>query len=482
MGTSRGKTPRRNTGGLTGARNVSGGSTTSSPTSGFLMNRDDDESIPIRIVPSEGGFESTPQTNSDEILWRLIRRRSIVFNTYFELMNDILRCNPGSLNSTTFYPNPGEKFHDRNRLPFTSTQAYSLLKFATEKFVKASLDLNDDDFYGVPGTFDSPYLELIYQKISDYRTNINNTCNEEGLINLKEFPVLIELIWSYWHEEGMLAQTMHAIAKRFQNIRSGPQDPLANLEIDPLRPLNNILWGYIQDAQHRLTVARRAYEYDHHYGIKLIGKAIGNFTPADSRSKFIEAFHNLLYRCSVFFKESDDLMRRADGFPILNAVKEVHLLLSEGAHNQFGDLPTTARIEMMIEQWILSQPEVREFLGGRLMVPYDEPWMDRVDSMKTLQAWPSTSITYYHDLGRFGEQILLGIRFTNWSVQNDRDFAAAWATAWRDPIQRYLHCYHSVTGVDIGLDSFEETTTTKAIMPAILMQQKYEREKMLKRS
>ncbi|MGH8614459.1 MAG: hypothetical protein ACREYF_21170, partial [Gammaproteobacteria bacterium] len=33
-------------------------------------------------------------------------------------------------------------------------------------------------------------------------------------------PSLLELIWSYWEEEGMLVQTMNAISRRFQN-RSG---------------------------------------------------------------------------------------------------------------------------------------------------------------------------------------------------------------------------------------------------------------------
>jgi hypothetical protein len=74
-------------------------------------------------------------------------------------------------------------------------------------------------------------------------------------------PSLIELIWSYWHEEGMLAQTMNAIARRFQNQRSSRGvDPLGELEFDPLRPLNNLIWGYIQDEHNRLTVPRRAYE------------------------------------------------------------------------------------------------------------------------------------------------------------------------------------------------------------------------------
>src|SRR5688572_19342601 len=48
-------------------------------------------------------------------------------------------------------------------------------------------------------------------------------------------PSMLELIWSYWHEEGMLVQTMNAICMRFQNRRGPAQrDPLANLEIDAL--------------------------------------------------------------------------------------------------------------------------------------------------------------------------------------------------------------------------------------------------------
>ena len=44
-------------------------------------------------------------------------------------------------------------------------------------------------------------------------------------------PCLLELIWSYWNEEGMLVQTMNVITRRFQNMR-GPlaNDPLANIE------------------------------------------------------------------------------------------------------------------------------------------------------------------------------------------------------------------------------------------------------------
>ena len=86
-----------------------------------------------------------------------------------------------------------------------------------------------------------------------------------------------------------------------------------------------------------------------------------------------------------------------DGFPVLNSLKEVHLLLAQGAHNQYGDLPSTARAEMLIQEWLLARPEMRDFLGGRVMVPYTEAWMDRVDSMKTLQGWSDVTITHFRD-------------------------------------------------------------------------------------
>ena len=131
-----------------------------------------------------------------------------------------------------------------------------------------------------------PYLALIRAKLPDIAIKLapsREIASEQvsicyGILQEKlTNPCLLELIWSYWHEEGMLVQTLNAITRRFQNVRgSAAMDPLANLEIDPLRPLNNLLWGYVQDEQHRLTVVRRNYEYDHHYGLRLQGKAVQN--------------------------------------------------------------------------------------------------------------------------------------------------------------------------------------------------------------
>jgi hypothetical protein len=171
---------------------------------------------------------------------------------------------------------------------------------------------------------------------------------------------------------------------------------------------------------------------------------------SDSRSKFIEGFHQLLHLCSIFFKQDDDTTVIADGFPLLNALKEVHLTLSQGAHNQFGDLPSTARQEMLLQQWILARPEFREFLPTRIAVAYPEPWMDRVEAMKSLQGWNDTSIIHFHNLAVFGEQILLGIRYGAWSTINQSNQAANWARYWRSEIQGYIHAYRAVTGVDLS--------------------------------
>ncbi|MCB0837895.1 MAG: hypothetical protein KDD99_14580, partial [Bacteroidetes bacterium] len=134
---------------------------------------------------------------------------------------------------------------------------------------------------------------------------------------------------------------------------------------------------------------------------------------------------------------------------LLNALREVHLILAEGAHNQYGDLPATSRIEMLMQQWLLARPEFREFLPTRTMVAYPEPWMDRVAAMNQLQGWTDTNMINFLNLAVFGEQLLLSIRFGAWAKINDRKQAENWANFWREQIQGYIHAYRAVTGVDL---------------------------------
>jgi hypothetical protein len=459
-------------------------------------------------------------------LWERIRRATdnIGFKRYSEFM-DFVMCgkeNAIAQQLRNLDCEKSEKLSEIEKklssrfLPFNDTDAYRLLKVATEAFLMVSCEVFDDgnvdpeelerrfeqnftpgetrgleNDYLVGLTIDGdfkinkiiPFLLLVRRNLNGSPV-LSKTIEEKlsltrcgpaeercsAILSSKlTNPCFLELIWSYFLEEAMLVQTINTITLRFQNVRrAGDHDPLANLEIDPLRPLNNLLWGYIQDEQHRLSVLRRGYEYDHHYGISIYGKAIGDLRTADSRSKFLEAFHTLLYLSAIFFKEADDTTVKPDGFPLLNALKEVHLILSEGMHNQYGDLPWTARIEMLMQQWLLARPEFREFLPMRTMVAYPETWMSRVDAMKNLYGWIDTSVIQFNNLAIFGEKLLLSIRFHNWSEINDRNEAANWGKYWRSEIQGYIHAYRAVTGVDLATDaSNPRQAAARALQPSM---------------
>ncbi|MES2256931.1 MAG: 8-amino-7-oxononanoate synthase [Pseudomonadota bacterium] len=456
------------------------------------------------------------EPTEDLPLWTLIRNstEALSFTNYLNFI-DQLFCDAG-VSVSDFerqrFIGKNAAFNSlktRRALPFNDSESYRVLKAATEAFVMvncgvlstplafnaaedaAYLDRRDipnggnladvlvnDYLEKVDGTtLTLPYLAVIRRKLPDIPITLGTMSHEAdlcfGIIQERlANPCLIELIWSYWHEEGMLVQTMNAITQRFQNLRApGPgPDPLANTEIDMLRPLNSLLWGYTQDEQHRLTVLRRNYEYDHHYGVRLEGKAVQRFRPADSRSKFLEAFHHLLRLLTAFYKQDDDTTVKADAFPVLNALKEVHLILSQGAHNQFGELPSTARIEMLMQQWLLARPEFREFLPTRVMVAYPEPWMDRVDAMKKLQNWSDTSVMHFRSLAMFGEQLLLSIRYGNWSDIYESTQAFNWARFWRPQAQGYIHAYRAATGVDLSVDAGDPAGD--AILPSVLLRQR----------
>lgn len=443
----------------------------------------------------------------DVMLWQGIRQATtdLAFSNYEAFIDNVM--GGGKLDKTE--EAAFKKVRRGHSSPFPGIDEYQLLKTATEVFVKLHCHVLDDyDFtdpaavaeyngrhdrvrdgsdlnrlwsrYLVkvngkgPETMTLPYLALIRRKFGDQTIIQQDPEVRDAVTAVDGFlqeklsrPCFFELIWSYWHEEGMLVQTLNAIAMRFQNQRGSARDPLGNFMTAPLHTISSILFGYIQDEQHRLTVARRAYEYNHEYGFTLHGKAVPALRSADSRTKFLEAFHNLLTACVAFYKQDDNTTIIADGFPLLNGLKEVHMLLAEGAHNQFGDLPTTARIEMLMQQWILARPEIREFIGGRPMVPYAETWMDRVDGMKKLQNWTNVSVTYFNELARFGEQLLLSIRYGSWSELHEPRAATNWARDWRAEVKQYIHAYRAVTGVDLTVETSDTRTGDRYAPPSV---------------
>jgi hypothetical protein len=274
----------------------------------------------------------------------------------------------------------------------------------------------------------------------------------------------IELIWNYWEEEGMLAQTLNHIVARFQNRRVKVGDPLARFDVSPLIPLRSLLWAWVDNEHRRLTVRRRAIEYEFEYGLPLIGKAVPpREALVERRSKFLQAFHTILNLSADLFKQIDTLIVNPDAHPLYEALREGHLVLSQGTENQYGEMAVTARAEMLVMQHILAQPSMREFLGGRPMTPYPEPWMDRVDSMKAIQGWSDASVFHFHDLATFGERLVVTIRLGNWAALNvGAAEAQNWAAGFRPLIQRYIAAYRAVTGVDLA--AAVDTTMPSALI------------------
>jgi hypothetical protein len=396
-----------------------------------------------------------------------------------------------------------EKFQQRMNdatLILTYTDAYDMIFKKADRFLKETADINSyfrdklddnkrlsklDNHFEVEGTryfTDLPpegKLKEIKERdedagnfsfvIPEFYTSLNR-------ISQINSPYFVELIWSYWHEESGLVQAFNAICRRFQNAQTGfGKSALDRLDVHPLRPVSNLLWGYIQKEYEMLTLKRRAYEYSHQYGFTLRGKAVTDLSPVDNRSRFLDAFHSLLQITTVYFRDSDDVTKIADAFPLLNALKEVHMILAEGAHNQYGSMAWKSRVEMLTQQWILAQPEFGDFLGGRKMTPYQQKWMDRVDTMHQIIRWPDVSVIHFHNLAVWGERILLSIRMGDWNNTNKApDSAANWAKTWRNEIQGYIHSYRVATSVDIAVNT-PQNISLRATSPSILLERKIAR-------
>jgi hypothetical protein len=477
------------------------------PTTEFKVLRSSTSTLSGDAIPVNLGRSQVPQTR-DQMLWVTIRNRtkaiSFSGSGYADFINAVLcRDETGALSGR----NSQRLTRQRDELyePIHGVGAYELLKTATQIFLlmECGTNIEEVDRYTGETIFDAeeetrrlgrsitldeaqsklaeylgegrlPYINRVLRTAFGGRSE-NDSVYCEGIIaGRANCPPLLELIWSYWHEEAMLVQAMKAISLRFQNRRSkSERDPLAHLEIAPLYPLNNLLWGYLQDEINTLSVTRRNYEYNHHYGLNLQGAAVSDFRPADPRSRFLEGFHNLLQQTTRFYKQDDDTTFLADGFPLLNSLREVHLVLSEGAHNQFGDLPWTARAEMLMQQWLLSRPELREFLQSRAMVPYRESWMPQVDTMKQLQGWTDVSVTHFNYLAVYGERILLSIRYGDWVEATDPVLAANWARYWRPEIQNYIHSYRAATGVDLAAEAKDSRQEKQRVMqPSLLLKER----------
>ncbi len=145
------------------------------------------------------------------------------------------------------------------------------------------------------------------------------------------------------------------------------------------------------------------------YGLKVYGRGdrrIANRPRAGQ--KFLDGFHYLMYcLANNFYIEDANAAVVSNGFPVLAALKDLHLTLAFGDGNQMRSLTFKARAEMMIMQYMLATPEVCNFLQTRFAVAPLEGWQGPLDTMRSLQGWGPESSSSYRDLAVYGEKITL---------------------------------------------------------------------------
>jgi hypothetical protein len=391
----------------------------------------------------------------------VIRRstESLAFKNYLTWM-DTLSVDEEAFRAA--FARFGRKSATRPVLPFPDIESYELLDLATEAFLFARAAVYAD-VAGRRRPLESgaheggrvealPFLALVRRHEPSLVSGLTATAEkqvtrtEQLVAERFRSPCLLELIWSYWHEEGMLVRTVDAVSLRSHESAGGPHDALASMSIEPLRPLGDRLASYVASEGRRLTRARRELEYDPEYGLALSGRREPPSRSDDRRAPLDEVLDRLLERTAIFLEQDDDVTIVADALPMLNALRGVHLFLREHAARRCGDLPWTARREMLIQQWLLARAEVRDFLPTREATGDPERWIDSVEAMNHLQGWTDVPVRQFHELAVLGEQLLLSIRIGEWGEEaGDREQAANWARYWREELERYLHAHRIVT-------------------------------------
>lgn len=315
---------------------------------------------------------------------------------------------------------PGSTFK-RNQPLFSSSNAYHILKYATEYYLlrtAGTTRINMKDTTAGKTSYVKAF-SAAYDKLNSNPVELTGRNTKSPRDSL----FFIDLIWSYWMEEAMLMHAAYDLVSRFKNIDKNSADQRQRMGADPLRPLSYIIWGYIQDEPHRLTVRRRAGEYAHEYGLGLRGKARATRGSGNS-SPIFDVLNDLLTTAQNFMNPGKS---STDASPVLQKLRRLYQSLENTYVCTYESPAWIIRQEMLMAQYILSHPGTTRFL----------PQAAKTDKMNTIT---------YHDLAVHGERIMLSVKYRNWmDVKLTSADAAEWANDLADSISLYLKSYHEVS-------------------------------------
>ena len=481
--------------------------------SGFLIVQPA-PSAAVRPIGVSLERSDIPRT-TDVALWEVIREstHAVSFSRYSDFIDWVIggKTPPWHLldSQETASVQEGrqeiETIGARRSLPFPDIEPYRLLKVATEVFLMASsgVVLEDQDFsdlsvqdaartglsssdYGglwaaylerVNGSQTLPYLNLIRRKLqeADLIPNKQRQQTEIAYGILKDKlvrPSFLELIWSYWHEQGMLVQTLN------EYRRALPESPWPRAARPPCGARHRPAAAVEQPAL-GLYPGRAAPSVRRPARLRvrppLRAHALREGRPPDPRGRQPVAIPGGVPQPPTPDGRLLQGGRRHDdqGRPVPGPQRAQRgAPAAHGGAVQPVRRPAVDRPPGDADAAVAARaPGVPIVPADRVMVAYPEPWMDRVDSMKKMQGWTEVSVRHFRDLGVTGEPILLSIRFGNWSVTIDPNQAGNWARFWRQEIQWYIESYHTVTGIDLSSDMSDvraaETAAARSQQPSV---------------
>lgn len=457
--------------------------------------------------------EATPYTK-DQIVWMAIRGGAKSasysgFNTFVEnLFSDTYTAfgNKAIENSFKYSHIQPSDYGWQNTYPFIKAAATLYMERAKIKDAITTELVGDEkrrigdgginesqlkndlvDYLGstVPTELSSlPYLQRVIQRVSsellksiNESTGVGNsritgdfTC--EYLRQRLQRPPMYDLIWSYWMSLAGLTETMNAVVDCYRRKSNERTALLSDVRFDLLRPIGNLLSGYARDTEIPITHEEYLVELQAQYGLMLPEHAELDIQGMQSDTSFLGALHNVIGGSGKLLRDRLNKTLDVDTHSLGRILGNMNVRLAMGAHNQLWEVTRRIRRDMLVQQWILSRPEVTEFLRVPAMVDMREGWMSALAAYRDRKNQQSRSasrsgnygsvsgnssqsalvVQQFHRLACKSEIMVLGARWGGWS---NEDMVGKSAEGWLNEVQHdikdYISDYREVTRL-VNLD------------------------------
>lgn len=322
-----------------------------------------------------------------------------------------------------------------------------------------------------------PYLNGVIERVVSNLVNITassrTNCPTWSFIKHRlESPPMYDLIWNYWMSLAGLTETMNAVVDCYRRKSNERTALLSDVRFDLLRPIGNLLSGYARDTEIPITHEEYLVELQAQYGLVLPEHAGLDIQPTQTDTSFLGALHNVIGGSGKLLRDRLNKTLSIDTHSLGRTLGNMNVRLAMGAHNQLWEVTRRIRRDMLVQQWILSRPEVTEFLRVPAMVDMKEGWMSALAAYrdrKNQQSWSTARsgnygnvsgnssqsalvVQQFHRLACKSEIMVLGARWGGWS---DEDLVGKSAEGWLNEVQHdikdYISDYREVTRL-VNLD------------------------------